>query len=134
MHIHLSFCYWCRWRHDHEKYLTNLLSNLSRFVYWRPKWYGGEVIILDILKTLFLKGLDDEAQRSLYLMGERRHAPTRAQWYYWIVSEFLSYLRRYLKVYFLLRFRWNRKNTWRDSQHQDWYSCLAKHHVRWHKG
>lgn len=31
---------------------------------------GGEVISLDILKTLFLKGLDDEAQRSLYLMGK----------------------------------------------------------------
>lgn len=34
------------------------------------KHCGGEVISLDILKNLFLKGLNDESQRSLDLMGK----------------------------------------------------------------
>lgn len=47
----------------------SLEDYLDRFIFL-SKWCGGEVISLDILKTLFLKGLDDKAWRSLDLIGK----------------------------------------------------------------
>lgn len=47
----------------------SLEDHLDKFIFL-SKWCGGEVISLDILKTLFLKGLNDKAWRILDLMGK----------------------------------------------------------------
>lgn len=47
----------------------SLEDYLDRFIFLSKQW-SKEAISLEILKTIFLKGLDEDARRSLDLMGK----------------------------------------------------------------